>query len=454
MNSNKETVAESLPARTHARRQAILLAAVCAASLSSFAATAPLAFPAAAAPAGCAPLKGLVLWPDNADDLSGAISLEFSYCLPCDVATGTNANGSVIYDWSKIDNLLSDIASRKHQAILRFRYAYPGEKLNGVRGATAVPKFIKDRDDYHESYATNPGGDGPTYYPDWSCKALEDFTLEFYRKFASRYDKDPRLAFLQVGFGHWAEYHIYDTPVALGTNFPTRVFQERFFRQMSETMRLTPWMVSIDSAARNTDNTPAVALNDEGVRFGLFDDSFMCEEHEIGSGDGDNEKNWNAFGADHWKRSPHGGEISYYDEGDQHNFLGPNGIYGVTWAQAAAKYHMTFVIANDATEGAYADSEHFLQAQADCGYKLEVASAAETSGGLRVVVRNSGVAPFYFPATLSYGGRRAAGTLKGILPSETREFVVPGARSGAKLEVVSPKFLGATPVPGLTLKLK
>lgn len=389
-------------------------------------------------------MKGLVLWPDNAADrpeLASATSLEFSYCLPCDVAVGTNANGSVRYDWRKVDALLKKIASRKHQAVLRFRYAYPGERLDGVKGATAVPKFIKERADYRETYAANPGGDGPTHYPDWSCKALEDFTLDFYRAFAERYDSDRRLAFLQVGFGHWAEYHTFGTPLRPGVNFPTPDFQRRFFRQMSETMRMTPWMVSIDAAARKGGHSPAAALAAGGVRFGLFDDSFMCAEHEIASGDGDNERKWKAFGADHWRRSPHGGEISYYEDSDQHDFLGPGGIHGVTWAQAAAKYHMTFVVANDAPEGNYATRERFLKAQDECGYRLSVKSAKETALGLSVEVENTGVAPFFFPATLSHRGRRAEGTLKGILPGETRTFLVPGARSGAVLEVVSPKFL-------------
>lgn len=390
-------------------------------------------------------MKGLVLWRDCAaerPDLSSAISLEYAYCLPCDVASGGAADGTVRYDWRRIERILDDMASRRHQAVLRFRYVYPGMKLGGVRGATAVPRFIKSRADYKETFAKNPGGDGPTFYPDWSCKALEDFTLDFYRAFARRYDQDSRLAFLQVGFGHWAEYHTYGTKLMPGRNFPTVDFQRRFFRMMSEEMRLTPWMVSIDSAAREDGYSPAVALCAAGMTFGLFDDSFMCAGHEIASGDGDNELNWNAFGPGHWKRAPHGGEISYYRRSDQRDFLGPRGIHGVTWSRAAAKYHMTFVIANDAPEGRFATRGRFLAAQDECGYRLAVRSEAQTKDGLSVTVVNEGVAPFYFPATLSHGGRRAAGTLKGILPGEARAFVVPGAQPGAALEIVSPKFLG------------
>ncbi len=404
-----------------------------------------LSFPESSAPAGCAPMKGLVLWPEMAasrPDLSSAVSLEYSYCLPCDIAVGTDAAGAVVYDWSRFEALLGGIAARRHQAVVRFRYAYPGEKLGGVKGATAVPAFIKARSDYRETFAKNPGGDGPTWYPDWSCRALEGFTLAFYGAFARRYDADPRIAFLQVGFGHWAEYHTFGTATRLGVNFPSLDFQRRFFRSLSANMKLTPWMVSIDSAARDAGYSPAVELWKEGVRFGLFDDSFMCATHEVASGDGDNELNWNAFGPCHWKSSPHGGEISYYRKSDQRRFLGPDGIYGMTWANAAEKYHMTFVIANDAPGGPYATKERFLQAQEACGYRLVVRSARPVDDGLLVEVENVGVAPFFFPATLACAGRKAEGTLQGIQPKETRVFTVPGAVLGARLEVVSPKFLG------------
>ena len=51
-----------------------------------------------------AALKGIVLWPHQArkyPDLSAAISLEYSYALPCDVVSGTNSTGALVCDWSK-----------------------------------------------------------------------------------------------------------------------------------------------------------------------------------------------------------------------------------------------------------------------------------------------------------------------------------------------------------------
>jgi hypothetical protein len=52
----------------------------------------------------------------------------------------------------------------------------------------------------------------------------------------------------QVGFGHWAEYHIYGTPYKLGKNFPTYEYQEQYLRWMDKNWVETPWMISVDAA--------------------------------------------------------------------------------------------------------------------------------------------------------------------------------------------------------------
>ena len=95
---------------------------------------------AGAAPTDEVALKGIVLWPyqaRNRPDLSVAISLEFAYALPSDVVSGTNATGALLCDWSRFDALLDDIASRGHQAIIRFRYAYPARRRSTSSGASS-----------------------------------------------------------------------------------------------------------------------------------------------------------------------------------------------------------------------------------------------------------------------------------------------------------------------------
>ena len=172
------------------------------------------------------PMTGLVLWPGEARNRNAtygnAIQLEFSYCLPCKVVTGCDDDGTIQYDWTWFDNILNDVSSRGHQLIARFRYEYPSSRdVDGNKGTTAVPAYIKARDDYKETFSEDPGGDGPTYYADWSNAELKRFTLQFYTDFAQRYAHDPRLAFLEVGFGHWSEYHIYGTTSSSSTSTPS-----------------------------------------------------------------------------------------------------------------------------------------------------------------------------------------------------------------------------------------
>ena len=394
-----------------------------------------LALSAAASPS--MPLKGIVLWPDQArahPELNDVISLEFVYATPSSVVPGANPDGSPRYDWTSLERTLDDIASRGHQAILRFRYEYPGEKVPeypGVRGATGVPAFLKALPDYKEGFQPNPNGDGPTWYADWSHPKLLEFTERFYRDFAARYDSDPRVAFLEFGFGHWAEYHTCGTEERLGVNFPTLEFQARMLRLLDGSLRATPWAISIDAASKERSE----AASDPELRalgFGLFDDSFMHARHDLSQKSGGyNEKGWLAFGADRWRRAPCGGEISYYTRRDQREFLSPRGLYGITWEQAAAKYHMTFVIGNDSLDGRYATPERLREAAGACGYDFRLVRVEQKDGGLVAVVANDGVAPLYHDAYLSLDGFRSAESLRGLQPGETRDFTLPAPASSA-----------------------
>ena len=390
------------------------------------------------------PMTGLVLWPDEARDRNAeygrTIQLEFSYCLPCKVVTGCKDDGTIQYDWSWFDRLLDDVAGRGHQLIARFRYEYPsGSDVDGKRGTTAVPQYIKDLPDYTETYAANPGGDGPTWYADWSNAELQRFTLQFYTDFAARYAHDARLAFVEVGFGHWSEYHIYGTRYELGRNFPSFAFQKRFFEHLDTVMAGIPWAVSID--ASSADHSPVVADEDlMAIKFGLFDDSFMHKTHEIGTSDGYNEQCWNRIGrGTRWQDGVCGGEISYYSSNDQKNFLNPDGLYGHTWAEQAAKYHITFMIANDAPHGGVATPERFRQASMATGYRFVVKDCQTDGKKTRLTVMNEGFAPIYRDAWFSIGNIRSTTSLRGLLPGHEFTIQIPAAPNadGSDIRIVS-----------------
>ena len=348
---------------------------------------------------GVRPFTGIVLWTNHNQASTENIELEFSYMLYNDVCKKQD-----VYDWSVVDRLLDKIASHGHQAVLRFRYTYPGYSC-------AVPDYIKARDDYE---ATNSRSEGrKTEFPDWRCKELQRFHLEFHRLFAERYDNDPRLAYLETGFGLWAEYHIYDGPFILGRTFPSKDFQKEFFSKMENWFLNTPWLISIDAA----DSKYGPFSQQPGLldgRFGNFDDSFMCDEH-----DDYNAESWQFFGTERYKRAPFGGEFSYYTDYDQKHCLDPEGIYGRRFEDEVARYHMSFIIGND--QPGYQKWERIVEASKSMGYRFEVLDFRVKRGtGSAVLVRNSGVAPIYHDAFLCVDGKRGAYNLRSLMPGEEK----------------------------------
>jgi len=357
------------------------------------------------------PMTGIVFWNGQHQDVGKeATSLEFSYMLFNDVVSDSG-----VYNWDAVEEKLNSIASRQHQAIFRFRYVYPGYE-------TSVPDYIKQRDDYHETKGTTEGK--TTWFPDWTNAELQRFTLAFYSKFAQRYDNDPRIAFLEVGFGLWAEYHIYDGPFILGVTFPSKEFQESFFYHMDTTFVKTPFMISID-AADDTYSPFKEKPELLQIHFGNFDDSFM---HQGFDTPGEyNTESWKFFGDDRYKTSPHGGEFSYYTNYDQKHVLDwPDGPYGKPYEYFTAKYHITFIIGNDQPE--YQTKERIKKASMASGYKFKIVSFLSKPDSSVVTVKNVGVAPIYYDAYISVDGVRSPVSLKLLVPGDS--IVCPVAAGG------------------------
>jgi len=349
------------------------------------------------------PMTGIVVWDGNPNADSGAHTLEYSYMLFEDVVSEKG-----VYDWTVVETKLNDIASRNHQAILRFRYTYVGQQ-------TSVPKYIKDLPDYNETQGISEGKE--TWFPDWSHQELQDFTLEFYEKFAERYDDDPRLAFLQVGFGLWGEYHIYDGPFELGKTFPSKEYQALFLNRMNTLFTNLHWSISIDVEDGNVApfrDDPSL-LN---LSFGLFDDSFMAEEHATV-----NEQRFKFLGLEtRYVNNPIGGEFSYYTDYDQQNVLSPNGPHGESYESFIKRFHTTYMIGNDQYK--YQSLDRIKEASIHTGYKFEVTKFVKSGSKSFLTVRNVGTAPIYYDAYLSINGNKSTTSLRAVLPNEEREFTI------------------------------
>ena len=228
------------------------------------------------------PMTGIVLWTDHEKVETDSISLEYRYCGYNEIV---QPNGK--YDYSKFDQILDEVAKRDHQAVIRFYFVYPGKE-------TTLPEFILKTQGYKKTVGKSEKKS--THFCDWNSPDLQEFTLEFYTRLAKRYDNDPRIAFLQTGFGLWAEYHIYDGPNKMGTTFPSKEYQSQFLKHMDQTFTSLPWSISVDAA--DYDYSP-LEDNDEllGLNFGVFDDSFLCKRHAK-----ENAINWKILSLDRWKK--------------------------------------------------------------------------------------------------------------------------------------------------------
>jgi hypothetical protein len=117
-------------------------------------------------------------------------------------------------------------------------------------------------------------------------------------------------------------------------------------------------------------------------------------------------------------------------------------MYGHTWEEQASKYHITFMIANDAYKGNYATTDRFCEATMATGYRFKVKSC-ETDGTItRLTVTNEGIAPLYRDAFFAIGNVRSETSLKWLLPNEELvvEINVP-LLNGDDLSIVSDNIL-------------
>lgn len=358
------------------------------------------------------PMTGIVLWSDSEQNRTDAVQLEFSYMKYGDIVAQRGT-----YDWGPVERVLASVSGRRHQAILRFYDTYVGCK-------TTVPEYIRHLSDYHET--TGLSEHKSTDFPDWSHPELKRFILEFYGRFSEKYDRDPRLAFVEAGFGLWAEYHIYDGPMKLGKTFPDFDYQEQFLKHLGSSFRRTPWLISVDAADREI--SPLASRKSLlGLGFGTFDDSFLCKQHAK-----ENEPNWRFFGPDRHLAAPAGGEFSYYNDRDQKLALSEGGPNGVSFESAAQKFHITFMIGND--QPTYQSMDRLRSAGLACGYRFKMVEFRAGKGRSKVRVLNTGVAPIYQDAYVAVDGVRSKMSLKGLRSGEALEVEVEAAGRRVTIE--------------------
>lgn len=346
------------------------------------------------------PMTGIVLWSTNANVERAPIQLEYAYLTYRQVVTDDSH-----YDWTAVDELLASAATRKHQVILRWHDTYVGKP-------TGIPALICDSPGYQTTIAKSEGK--PTEFPDWSSKKLQSFVLQFFTDFAKRYDRDRRIAFVQVGFGLWAEYHIYDGPMVLGVTFPSKAYQTTFATHLDEVFDRTPWMISVDAAGDHAPFESDASLRQ--MRFGVFDDSLNHKTHTK-----ENEPNWDLFGRDRWRTSPAGGELSYFSSRDQRMALAATGPHGESFENHASRFHLSFAIGDDQMR--FQTPQRFRAAAMSLGYRFRITRLTSDGVVTHGSITNEGIAPIYHDAFVTLNGTRSDKSLRHLCPGESIDFV-------------------------------
>ena len=376
------------------------------------------------------PLKGfLTSYQWTTPDERMPHALEFLYLPLSSVLTGPQ---QYAFD-TVLEPYLNQSSARGNHMIIRFFLDYPGR-------APGLPDWLAEQVSCSE-YTEWGGGCSP----DYTSPLLQSTLLEFIAALGARYDGDNRIGFVQMGLlGFWGEWHTYPH----GDWFASGDFQ----RQV---------IAAFDDAFEETHILLRYPIHDAPQRtIGFHDDSFAYAT----LGDVDwffYPKMLAAQAQDRWRVAPIGGEV--YPQLQAQLFL-PDYVvdtHSQDFAQCVAQTHASWMINNGAfrPDNGY-EGVQLAAAQAaslSMGFEFSVPRFALTASNLHqglvdllveVEISNSGVAPFYYPLTLSLSD----GVDAPHLFTDNLETLQPGEARSFRLELtgVSAELLGRTYTLSLT----
>ncbi len=364
------------------------------------------------------PLKGLV--PYQGDVRSRfPHSLEFNY-----VAYSSLVKGYDEFDWSPLERMLDDIASRGHQAVFRIYLEYPNK-------TKILPEFlIRDGLKVHKYLNTNTQPLPPSQVetPDYEDPNLRRSLQNFIAALGKKYDGDPRIGFITAGLlGTWGEWHTYPK----NELFASKEVQDEVMTAYEAAFQTTP--VLLRYPAGKGDHQKAA---NSGRKFGYHDDSFAWATLDTGK-PSDSWFYMNALktagpdAEEKWKLCPIGGEIR--PEAWGHVFDEKPAVTQVQdFRRCVEQTHVSWLMDSGMfrkkqSNERMARAESWVQRM---GYEFYVSSVAinelrDSRIEVRLEIENRGVAPFYYDWRPEFGvisnGKvigtyPSTGKLVGILP--------------------------------------
>jgi len=316
------------------------------------------------------PLKGFAAYTDEGRPFSCPVSMAFE-----EVAWNVIEPEEGRYDfdrWEK-EEWAGALAKGK-PVVIRIYADYPAKKR-------AVPQWLLDKGVKTTAYDEFGGGVSPDYENPTMVSAL----LRLIAAMGARYDKDPRVAFVQLGLlGHWGEWHTYPHDALFASPKVQSQVVQAFHKAFPHKLLMAR------NAAYSSCQVPWLGFHDD-----------MIPEDTLGP------DRWDFVSAmtggkvdDNWKVAPTGGEMV---PGATHKYLGTD---WPTLVKAVQTAHFTWI-------GPYSpplerslspqESERAAEIIRIMGYQFRltqasIPSSVSSQSGAKIQVNgiNEGVAPFYY----------------------------------------------------------
>ncbi|GAA4249049.1 hypothetical protein GCM10022255_031430 [Dactylosporangium darangshiense] len=393
--------------------------------------------PLAAAPSPLDnPLKGFArfYFPGDDQSLGYPRSLAWSYFGLSEVMTSATDCSS--YNWSIVDNALNEIASYGNQAAIRFYLEYPGG--TGSHPGNAIPHCF----DGHVTYRNNTFWG--TVSPDYDSAYLLSAVTNFIAAFGARYDGDPRIGFINLGIvGLWGEWHTwpFDTDTADGypNLMPTDAHAAQIVQAFDTAFNTTKLEIRYPDSAGGAANARDI---------GYHDDSFCYKEGSPlagvtlpqslgGASYAQLQRALNQGVENKWVTDSMGGEVRPEIQSSAFTSW-PGGSGQVDNMKACIELEHTTWKINQTSQSYPATDPNVAAAVRLMGYDLTAThayyqnSVTGSTATVGVTIANNGVAPFYYPWTVTLGLKNAAGTvvktwdtpwdLRTVMPLKIRAF--------------------------------
>jgi hypothetical protein len=389
------------------------------------------------------PLKGFATYyfPGGDENTGYPHSLQWSYFGLSEVMTDPGNCGS--YNWSVLDSALNEIASYGNQAAIRFYLEYPGG--TGAHPSNAIPHCF----DGNVTYRTNTywGTTSPDYDSPFLLNALGNFIAAY----GARYDGDPRIGFINLGLvGLWGEWHTWpfdtDTSSDSYPNFmPTDAHAAQIIQDYAGAFHKTKIEVRYPTSGGGAANNLNVGYHDDSFcyREGSPLAGVTLPESLGGASYAQLQLDLNEGTENKWITNSMGGEVRPEIQSSAFTSW-PGGSGQVDNMKACIELEHTTWKINQASQSYSPTDPNVGAAVRLMGYDLSVTNAyfknsASGTATIGVQMTNDGVAPFYYPWTVTLGLKNSGGAivktwdtpwdLRTVMPLKIRAF--PDWNAGA-----------------------